>query len=73
MQFSLQKKGILIFAYLMQGRSECAYGQLKGRFRELYVKSECNEDTIKAITLACIVLYNICIEYDEAFPMQLDQ
>ena len=45
--------------------TECAYGQLKGRFRVLYVKSECNEDTIKAITLACIVLHNICIEYDE--------
>ena len=27
---------------------------------------------MKAITLACIVLHNICIEYDEAFPMQLD-
>ena len=52
--------------------TECAYGQLKGRFRVLYRKSECNEDTTKAITLACIVLHNICIEYDKAFPMQLD-
>lgn len=52
--------------------TECAYGKLKGRFRVLYRKSECNEDTMKAITLACIVLHNICIDYDEAFPMQLD-
>ena len=52
--------------------TECAYGQLKWRFRVLYRKTECNEDTMKAITLACIVLHNICIEYDEAFPMQLD-
>ena len=52
--------------------TECAYGQLKGRFRVLYRKSECDEDTMKATTLACIVLHNICIEHDEASPMQLD-
>ena len=51
--------------------TECAYGQLKGRFRVLHRNSECNEDTMKAITLACIVLHNICIECDEAIPMQL--
>ena len=41
--------------------TECAYGQLKGRFRVLHRKSECNEQTTKPITLACVVLHNICM------------
>ena len=52
--------------------TECAYGQLKGRFRVLYRKCECNEQTMKPITLACIVLHNLCIEYNEPFPVQPD-
>lgn len=39
--------------------TECAYGPLKGRFRVLFRKCECSEQTIKAITLAFIVLHNI--------------
>ena len=51
----------------------CAYGQLRlGRFHVLYRKCECNEQTIKPITLSCIVLHNLCIEYNEPFPMQPD-
>ena len=52
--------------------TECAYGRLKGRFRVLYRKCECNQQTMKAITLACIVLHNTCIEYSEPLPPQLD-
>ena len=52
--------------------TECAYGQLKGRFRVLFRKCECNEQTMKTVTLACIVLHNTCIEYNEPFPQQLD-
>ena len=33
---------------------------------------ECNEQTMKPITLACIVLHNLCIEYNEPFPVQPD-
>lgn len=52
--------------------TECAYGQLKGRFRILFRKCECNEQTMKAVTLACVILHNICIEHDEPFPQQPD-
>lgn len=52
--------------------TECAYGQLKGRFRVLYRKCECNEQTMKPITLACIVLHNLCIENGEPLPTQSD-
>lgn len=52
--------------------TECAYGQLKGRFRVLHRRSECNEQTMKPITLACVVLHNICIEHREPFPANLD-
>ena len=52
--------------------TEYVYGRLKGRFRVLYRKCECNQQTMKAITLACIVLHNTCIEYNEPLPPQLD-
>lgn len=52
--------------------TEGAYGRLKGRFTVLHRKCECNQDTMKVITLACIVLHNICIQYNEPFPPQLD-
>ncbi len=48
--------------------TECAYGQLKGRWRMLYRKSECTPDTMKDIVLACIVLHNICIDKDDSLP-----
>ena len=51
--------------------TEGAYGKLKGRFRVLYRKGECNKKTVKAMALACIVLHNTCIQYNEPFPPQL--
>ena len=55
---------------LSRGRmiTECAYGQLKGRWRILYRKSESTPDTMKDIVLACIVLHNICIDKDDCLP-----
>ena len=52
--------------------TEGAYGKLKGRFRVLYQKCECNKETVKAMVLACIVLHNTCIQCNEPFPPQLD-
>ena len=52
--------------------TEAAYGRLKGRFRVLYRKCECNQETMKVITLACIVLHNTYIKHNEPFPPQLD-
>ena len=42
--------------------TECAYGQLKGRWRVLLRKSESSKETVRAVTLACVILHNICIE-----------
>eukprot|EP00112_Aurelia_sp_Birch-Aquarium-sp1_P024670 Seg7883.2 transcript_id=Seg7883.2/GoldUCD/mRNA.D3Y31 product="hypothetical protein" protein_id=Seg7883.2/GoldUCD/D3Y31 len=41
---------------------ECAFGQLKGRWRILGRKHESHQDTIKTMSLACIVLHNLCID-----------
>ena len=38
----------------------------------LYRKSECSEESMKGITIACTVLYNLCIEYDKDFPVHFD-
>ena len=42
--------------------TECAYGMLKGRWRVLSRKAENKKETVRGVTLACIVLHNICIE-----------
>ena len=42
--------------------AEGAFGKVKGRWRILSRKCESTVDTVKAMTLACVVLYNLCIE-----------
>ena len=52
--------------------TECAFGQLKGRWRLLYRKSEVNQHSLKVNILACIVLHNICIEKRGSISRKLD-
>eukprot|EP00112_Aurelia_sp_Birch-Aquarium-sp1_P015159 Seg3334.4 transcript_id=Seg3334.4/GoldUCD/mRNA.D3Y31 product="hypothetical protein" protein_id=Seg3334.4/GoldUCD/D3Y31 len=42
--------------------TEGAFGKLKGRWRILSRKCESTVSTVKAVTLACVVLHNLCIE-----------
>ena len=43
---------------------EGAFGQLKGRWRILLRKNECHSETLKLMSLACIILHNICIDLE---------
>lgn len=52
--------------------SEGAYGQLKGRWRVLLRKSESSRDVVRLITLACMVLHNICIMQGDSISKKLD-
>ena len=52
--------------------TEGAYGQMKGRWRVLLRKMESEPDQVKTTALACIVLYNICIEKGETLSKKLD-
>ena len=52
--------------------TECAFGQLKGRWQLLYRKSEVNQHSLKVTVLACIVLHNICIEKGDSISRKLD-
>lgn len=52
--------------------TECAYGQLKGRWRILLRKCESLPEEVKMITLACMVLHNICISKGDILPRTLD-
>ena len=52
--------------------TECAFGQLKGRWRLLYRKSEVNQHSLKVNILASIVLHNICIEKEDSISRKLD-
>ena len=52
--------------------TECAYGQLKGRWRVLLRTSENDKETVRAVTLACVVLHNICIEQGDLAQRQWD-
>ena len=47
---------------------EAAYGQLKGRWWVLMRKNESHKETVKLMTLACIVLHNICIDIHDEIP-----
>ena len=51
---------------------ECAYGQLKGRWRILERKCESDNFSTRSMALACIVLHNICIAKNDQLPAQLD-
>ena len=42
--------------------SEGAYGKVKGRWRVLLRKAENVKETVRVVTLAYVVLHNICIE-----------
>ncbi|XP_068670071.1 uncharacterized protein [Montipora foliosa] len=52
--------------------SEGAYGQLKGRWRVLLRKSESSRDVVRMMTLACMVLHNICIMQGDSISRKLD-
>jgi hypothetical protein len=52
--------------------TECAYGQLKSRWRVLYKKCECSKETVKVFALACVILHNICIDKGDALSPQLN-
>ena len=52
--------------------TECAFGQLKGRWRLLYRKGEVHQHSLKINVLACIVLHNICIEKGDSISRKLD-
>jgi len=50
--------------------TEGAYGQLKGRWRVLLRKCESSTEVIKVMTLACVVLHNICIDRGDTMCKQ---
>ena len=50
---------------------EC-YGQLKGRWRILLRKCESSTEEVRAATLACMVLHNVCIERGETISKKLN-
>ena len=52
--------------------TECAFGQLKGRWRLLYRKSEVNQHSLKVNILVCIVLHNIFIGKGDGISHKLD-
>ena len=52
--------------------TEGAYGQLKGRWRVLLRKCECDTKNIRTFTLACMVLHNICITRGDTISTKLD-
>ena len=52
--------------------TECAFGQLKGRWRVLYRKCEASQESLKINILACIVLHNISIEKGDLVTEKVD-
>ena len=52
--------------------TECAYGQLKGRWRVLLRKCESSCDAVRLATLTCIVLHNVCIDQGDSISKKLD-
>ena len=52
--------------------TECAYGQLKGRWRILFKKCESKKESMKIMCLACIVLHNLCIDLGDILPRAWD-
>ena len=52
--------------------TEGAYGRLKGCWRVLLRKCKNHKETVKLMTLACIVLHNICIDLSDTTPTSWD-
>ena len=52
--------------------TEGAYGQLKGRWRVLFRKSECSQKNVRTITMACTVLHKICINRGDSVSRKMD-
>ena len=52
--------------------TECAFGKLKGRFRVLFGKCESKKETVKIMSLACVVLHNLCIDKEDIIPRNFD-
>ena len=52
--------------------TEGAYGKLKGRWRVLYKKCESRPENVKIITLACVILHNVCIDKGDTVPRHWD-
>lgn len=50
---------------------EC-YGQLKGRWRILLRKCESSTEEVRAATLACMGLQNVCLERRETMSKKLN-
>ena len=51
---------------------ECAYGQLKGRWRILLRKCKSTPVELRSVCLARIVLHNICMSRGESLNRKLD-
>ena len=52
--------------------TESAYGQLKGRWRVLFRKNESNKERVRTVTLAYMVLHNICIDRGDSIARKFD-
>lgn len=52
--------------------TEGAYGQLKDRWRILLRKCENSPEYLKTMTLACMVLHNICLDLGDTISCKLD-
>ena len=45
--------------------NEGAYGQLKERLRVLFRRNDCSQKNVRNVTMACIVLHNVCINHGD--------
>lgn len=52
--------------------TEGAFGKLKGRWRVLHRKNEASKNVCKKVTLACIVLHNLCISTGDTVGRKYD-
>ena len=52
--------------------TECAFGKLKGRFRELFRKCESKKEIVKILGLPCDILHNLCIDKEDIIPRKLN-
>ena len=52
--------------------TEGAYGLLKRRWQVLYRRNECSQKNVRTVTMACIVLHNICINRGDSLSRKMD-